>query len=183
MKKIALSILAAAAATLGVGMVASAQNYDDTVEVSPVTPGGGYEATYRNCVVGETITFTQPESTPPTVTATCESVAASLGGSIVGLLVPAQATFGTAVGSFDAGPTAPGTYTLTAVGEQSPQIVTQFTVTAAGTTPPATTPTGGLPATGASGAGSLTWIAVGLFGVGTGLLVVAQVRRRQTRLA
>jgi len=47
------------------------------------------------------------------------------------------------------------------------------------TTVPATIPGAGLPATGSSGMGTTTGIALGLFVVGLGLFIVAQVRRRQ----
>jgi hypothetical protein len=57
--------------------------------------------------------------------------------------------------------------------------VSGATTAPADTTAPTTNPSGQLPATGSSGTNSTTNIALGLFAVGLGLLVVAQVRRRQ----
>jgi hypothetical protein len=53
------------------------------------------------------------------------------------------------------------------------------TTTLGDTIAPTTNPSGQLPATGSSGTNSTSNIALGLFAVGLGLLVVSQVRRRQ----
>ena len=186
MKKFALAMMAASAAVFGFGMVASAQGYDPAVTVDPASPdaGGAYTVTYDNCFVGETITFTQADSTPTEVTAPCEAVAAP--ASILGLLLPQQAALGSAVGSFTAAPTAPGDYTGTAAGVDSPSLPFMFTIagddtttTMAPTTPTTEAPAAALPATGSNGIGTTTGIAIGLLAVGAGLFVVAQIRRRQ----
>jgi hypothetical protein len=174
-KKLAFVLIAAAALVFGAGQVATAQ-YGPSISTGPVTPGGPYTVTYTNCVVGDTITFTQAQSNPTSVQATC---------------LPG----GTATASFAAAPTAAGTYSGTAVGAQSPSLTFTFTLTAPATTVPVTTAPGGggavpttaapggqpggqLPATGSNGLGSTTGIALGLLVVGLGLFVVAQVRRR-----
>jgi hypothetical protein len=51
------------------------------------------------------------------------------------------------------------------------------------TTVAPTVPPGGLPATGSSGIGSTTGIAIGLFLVGLGLFVVTRLRRGQPNAA
>lgn len=189
MKKLALAMIAASAALFGFTAVASAQGYTPASSVTPPTTiGGGYTVTFTNCFVGELITFTQSQSTPTVVTGTC-AASSSITGSVVGLILPQQAARGTARGTFTASPTAPGTYTVTAVGPQSGTQTTTFTVPQQATTttaapattvaPPATTPGGGLPATGSDGIAATTGIAIGLLVVGLGLFVVAQVRRRQ----
>ena len=186
MKKLALALMAAAAAVFGFGIVASAQTYSPAASV-PVAPGPGssYSVTYTNCVVGETITFNQAQSTPATVTGLCTGTSApALNGSILGLLLPQQTANGTATGTFTAAPTAPGTYTGTGTGVNG-TVTFSFTIPgqAATTTTgvPVTTaaPSGQIPATGSSGISTTTTVAIGLLVVGAGLLVVAQVRRRQ----
>ena len=164
MKKLALALMAASAAMFGFGMVAEAQTYDPSVSVGTVTPGGAYTATYTNCVAGETITFSQPESTPTTTTGVCSASRV-------------------ATGTFTNAPTAPGTYTVTASGPTSPARTIVFSLAAAPTTVPATVPGGGLPATGSSGMGTTGGMAIGLLVVGLGLFAVAQVRRRQPSAA
>lgn len=210
MKKLALALMAASAAVFGFGMVAQAQTgYSPSVALTPAAPtaGGGYTAVYRNCTAGDTITFTQAQSTPTSGTAPCIAISVpALTGSVVGLLRPQQAPLGNATFAFAAAPTAPGTYNGTAVGEDSPSqafgftIPGQATTTAVATTAPPTTPPptanaaspttatppaltvpgSGLPATGSDGIGTTTGIALGLLVVGLGLFVVAQVRRRQS---
>ena len=165
-KKLALAVISASL-VFAFGMSAQAQSptpsYSTSVTVGPVTPGGPYTATYSNCVPGETITFTQPQSTPATVTGVCAA-----GGSL-----------GTATASFANAPTAAGDYTVTASGTQSPVRTITFSLGAAGSTVPATVPSGGLPATGSNGLGTATSVGLGLLVVGLGLLVVTQIRRRQ----
>jgi hypothetical protein len=165
MKKFALAVMAASAVVFGSGLPAQAQtpSYSTSVTVGPVTSGGPYTVDYVNCVPGETITFSQPESTPTSVTAVC----------------PGEGTVGTATASFANAPTAPGDYTVTATGTQSPTRTTTFSLAGAGVTVPATVPEAGLPATGSDGVGATTGVALGLLAVGLGLFVVAQIRRRQ----
>ena len=91
------------------------------------------------------------------------------------MLLPQQTALGNATFTFTAAPTAPGTYSGTAVGQQSPSQSFSFTLPGQA----ATTPETGLPATGSDGIGTTTGIALGLLVVGFGLFVVAQVRRRQ----
>ncbi len=190
MRKLALALMATSALVFGLGTVANAQSYSRTVSVSPSTPtaGGPYSSTYTNCTAGETITFSQPQSTPATLTATCVATSAdSITGTVVGLLFPQQtAGLGNATVTFSAAPTAAGTYTVTASGPTSPVQTAVFTIAAQAATttvapavtPAPTTPGSGLPATGSSGISTTTGIAIGLLVVGAGLFIVAQVRRR-----
>ena len=183
MKKLALALMAASAAIFGFGMVAEAQTYTTSVSVGPRdAAGGAVHGHLRQLRAGETITFSQPQSTPETTTGVCVG-SVTLTGSVVGLLLPAQAASGTATGSFTTAPTAPGTYTVTGTGTTSPARTTTFTIAGSTTTVPATVPGGGLPATGSDGTGTTTGIAIGLLVVGLGLFAVAQVRRRQPSAA
>ena len=189
MKKIALALMAASAAVFGFGMVAAAQTtqYGQAISIlNPVTAGAPYTVVYANCVVGDTITFTQPQSTPTSVDGTCVGAGATLTGSVVGLLLPQQQQpSATATATFTSAPT-PGTYNGTAVGQLQPVDPLPVHDSRPGrpprpapTTVPVTVPGGGLPATGSGGIGTTTGIAIGLLVVGLGLFVVAQVRRRQ----
>jgi len=111
--------------------------------LSPAVPtaGGSYRATHPNCRIGEIITFTQPQSTPPTATATCAT-------AVSGLVRPEQAaTTGVATVTFTA-PTAPGSYTVTSTGPTSGTRTTTFVITGPAT---AIVP---LSAGGSSGGGS-----------------------------
>lgn len=75
MRKLALALMAASAAVFGFGIVAQAQTgYDPALTVIQPTAGGSYTVTYQNCVVGDTITFTQAQSTPASGTAPCEAI-------------------------------------------------------------------------------------------------------------
>jgi hypothetical protein len=125
--------------------------------LSPATPtaGGSYRVTHPACRVGDTVTFTQPQSTPPTTTATCAA-------AVAGLRRPAQAaTTGVATVTLTA-PTAPGSYTVTATGPQSGTrtatfvIVSVTSVPASGGSPSGTT-TGTIPATGSSTTAVVVW--------------------------
>ncbi len=104
-----------------------------TVSPSTPTPGGSYRVTFPNCSVGETITFSQSASTPSSVTDVCEASSALTSGSIAGIRMPAQATTGTATGSFTAAPTAPGSYTVTMTGTVSAQRTVTFVIVGAST--------------------------------------------------
>lgn len=128
--------------------------------LSPAVPtaGASYKVTHPNCRVGETITVTQPQSTPTSVTATCAAPAA-------GILRPAQAaTVGTATVTFTAAPTTPGTYTVTSTGTVSGTRtatfvivgVTSTTVSSSGGSPSGTS-TGTIPATGSSTTSIIVW--------------------------
>ena len=99
MKKLALALFAASALLFGVGTVASAQSYSPTLTLSPSPPalGAPFQVTFTNCTIGETVTFTQPQSTPSTVVVTCAAVSGAATGPGLG-----QAT-----ASFTAAPTAP----------------------------------------------------------------------------
>jgi hypothetical protein len=189
MKKRAMALLAVAAAVFGFSNVASAgYGSSSATTPDPPLPGRPYSVTYINCTVGDLITFVQAQSTPSTVTAVCAPVGATLTGSVAGQPLPAEGALGNATGSFSAAPTAPGTYTGNESGPLSAQVTFQFTIpgqiatptTPVATTVPATVPIAGLPATGGPGGrGTITDIAFGLFVVGLGLFIVAQVRRRQ----
>jgi LPXTG-motif cell wall-anchored protein len=185
MKKLALALLASAAAVFGFGMVANAQSYVPVVAppTPPTTLGGAFSVTYNNCFVGETITFTLFGVNGTTVLATVQGPCLSSVsvGSVVGLLLPQQTTNGSATGNFTSSPTAPGTYPIRAQGPTSPVVTTDLVVQGTTTTvaPPVTTPGTGLPATGSDSSTPFTMIAIGLFTVGVGLFAVAQVRRRQ----
>jgi LPXTG-motif cell wall-anchored protein len=185
MKKLALALLASAAAVFGFGMVANAQSYVPVVTppTGPTTIGGAFSVTYNNCFVGETITFTLFGVNGTTVLATVQGPCLSpiSVGSVVGLLLPQQTANGSASGNFTSSPTEPGTYPIRAQGATSPAVTTQLVVQGTTTTvaPPVTTPGGGLPATGSDSSTPFTMIAIGLFTVGVGLFAVAQVRRRQ----
>ena len=173
MKKLALALMAASAVLFSFGAVASAQNYTKTLTVGTPSAGGPYASTYTNCVNGETITFSQPQSTPASISVVCAGQSATA--------------------NFTAAPTAPGTYTITAIGTTSEARSQSFSIAGATATtlpstggagaPGATVPGSGLPATGSNGIGSATTIAIGLLAVGFGLFAVAQVRRRQPNLA
>jgi len=174
MKKFALALMVASAALFGFGAVASAQ-YPTSLTVGTPSAGGPYSSTYTNCVNGETITFSQPQSTPATISVVCAGRSATA--------------------NFTNAPTVAGTYTVTAGGPTSPARTQSFSISGATATTlpatggadgagvPATTPTTGLPATGSNGIGTSTTIAIGLLAVGFGLFAVAQVRRRQPNLA
>lgn len=188
MRKLALAFMAASAAVFGIGMVTSAAGYDVALDIdeNPVA-GGSYTVTYENCFTGDTITFTQPQSTPTSVTGECIGPDPLLvSGSIIGLLRPQiPATYGTATATFTNAPPTGGTFTVTAVGETSPELQLLITVAVPSTTAAPTTtvaptnPPNGLPATGSNGVGTMTSVAIGLFAVGLAMLVVTQVRRRQ----
>jgi LPXTG-motif cell wall-anchored protein len=195
MKKLALAFIAASCLVFGMGQVATAQ-YGQSATLTPANPTAGqvFTVVYGNCFSGETITFT---FNGVTVNVVCANIITSLQ---LGMILPMQAATGTASTQFTA-PTAPGTYPGTARGNQS-QVTVNFQVVipaqattttipattippgtvpgggAATTIPPATVPGSGLPATGSNSSGPTTLIALALFGVGVGLFVVAQVRRR-----
>jgi hypothetical protein len=103
--------------------------------VSPAspTPGGRYQVTYPNCFSGETITFSQPQSTPASVTAVCGSSGALTSGTVAGIRRPLQATTGTATGTFTAAPMVAGTYAVTMKGTQSALRTVTFVVVAGST--------------------------------------------------
>jgi LPXTG-motif cell wall-anchored protein len=190
MKKLALALMSASVAVFGFGMVVSAAGYDPAISVDPASPapGGAYTVTYENCFVGDTITFTQDDSTPTSVTGECEPVNGVVLGSVIALLAQQGPELGVAVGEFDAAPTEAGVYDGTGVGERSPSLPFQFEIKVATeptdpptepTTPTTEAPGGTLPQTGSNGIGTTTGIALGLFAAGLGMFVVAQVRRRQ----
>jgi hypothetical protein len=140
-----------------------------TVTPASPTPGGSYSVGFPSCQVGETITFSQPESTPASVTDVCEASSALTSGSVAGLRMPAQAATGTATGNFTAAPTAPGSYTVTMTGTVSAQRTTTFVIvgastpvtggnTGANTTGSSTGSSGGsIPSTGSSTTSLIVW--------------------------
>ena len=107
------------------------------------TAGASYKVTHPNCRVGDTITVTQPQSTPTSATATCAL-------PVAGVDRPEQAAgTGTATVTFTAAPTAPGTYTVTSTGATSGTRTATFTIV--GATPTTLASTGGIPAGGSTG--------------------------------
>jgi len=136
-----------------------------TVTPATPTPGGSYTVGFPNCTVGEIITFSQPQSTPASVTGTCRAASALSGDGPTGIRRPAQLTTGTATGSFTAAPTAPGSYTVTMTGTSSPQRTVTFVIAAAATPVVGGSSTGGstsgstgtIPSTGSSTTALIVW--------------------------
>lgn len=192
MKKLALALISASALVFGFGVVANAQYTPIPPVVGTVTPGGPVSVRVGCTVGGGNVAFNLP-ATPSSATVACVAADAAPTGSMLGFMFPAQAPTGTATATLTA-PTAPGTYQGTATQGASVQTFTVVvpgqavtttvpaTTVAPGTptTVAATTPGSGLPATGSSGIGTTTGIAIGLLVVGAGLFIVAQVRRRQS---
>jgi len=120
--------------------------------VTPIapSPGGAYTVTYPNCRVGETVTFSQLQSTPASVTATCAAV-------------------GNATASFTAAPLTAGSYTVNMVGSVSGAKTATFVITTAASPvapaapaapiggSPSGTSTGTIPATGSSTTAVVVW--------------------------
>jgi hypothetical protein len=172
MKKLALAIMSAAIAILGFGVVAEAQyGARDGVTVSPSTvpASGNVTLTINGCTPGEVLTVTLEGNVVGT--ATCNA-GATLGSFVTAGLL-SQAGSGSATITFQA-PAAAGTYNGTVVGNLDYNQAFQIVVIAA------STPPGGLPATGSGGIDSTLAVALGLFAVGLGLFGVAQFRRRQS---
>ena len=120
--------------------------------LTPAVPiaGAPYKVTHPNCRVGDTITVTQPQSTPTSATATCA--------------LEQAAAIGTATVAFTAAPTTPGTYTVTSTGATSGTRTATFVIV--GTTPTTLASTGGsssggsnglIPATGSSTTSIIVW--------------------------
>jgi hypothetical protein len=143
-----------------------------TVTPSSPTAGGAYSVAFPSCTVGETITFSQPESSPGSVVDVCEASSALTAGSVAGVRMPSQVTTGTATGSFTAAPTAPGTYTITMTGTTSAQRTTTFVIIGASTPigggsnananantggSPTNSNTGTIPSTGSSTTSLIVW--------------------------
>lgn len=171
MKKLALALMALSASLFGLSAVANAGTYPPptvgvaVVQNPSVAPGGPVFVEIGCAPVGSTVDVTYWTEFPvATVAILCE--ARSTGAAS---LLGAPANAGSAIFETTA-PTTPGTYTGTYVGAATGS----FTITVAG----ATTPGGGLPATGSNGTSTMTIIAIGLFAVGAGLFGVSQVRRR-----
>lgn len=168
MKKFALSVIVAAAAIFGTGVAAQASTYPPGATISSpgaTGPGESFPVTVSGCNPGVVITF---EFEGETKTATCGEPGALTVGT------------GTASTTFVA-PTAGGIYAGTATGTDGFRGTFSVTVAAApATTVAPVTPPGGLPATGSDGTSTMTMMAIGIFIVGGGLLLVSQKRRRQT---
>lgn len=115
-----------------------------TATITPAAPsaGGSYSVSFGRCQVGETITFSQPQSTPVTATATCAAPAA-------------PGATGTASASLTA-PTESGSYTVTMTGTVSAQRTATFVIAGS-----ATPPIGGSNTGGASAGGSPTFGSTG----------------------
>ena len=129
-----------------------------TVTPAAPTPGGAFAVTYPNCRVGETVTFSQAQSTPTSVTATCAAAS--------GLLLPAQAAVANATGSFTASPRTAGSYTVNMVGSVSGAKTATFVITVAATPVTPGAPAGGsssatspgtIPSTGSSTTSVIVW--------------------------
>jgi len=162
-----------------------------TVAPNPVTPGATVTGTITNCFPGEVIPW---DITPggPSGSATCSTTT-----FIASFTFTAPATAGsyTVTAHLPAAPTPPPpAFMLGFLFPRQPvpprprdltvTLVVQqpVTTTAAPTTTLAPTTTAGgagLPTTGSSGTDNLAVIAIGVFIVGAGLLLVSQVRRKQ----
>jgi LPXTG-motif cell wall-anchored protein len=145
-----------------------------SVDPSTVAPGGAVTVTVQNCDAGSTVTITLVSSS---VAVPCVAD----GPVAQGFRAPRQSPQpGTATGVVDA-PTDTGTYTGSASGTSD---ATPFDLPfqVAVELPTASTAADGqdaLPATGSSGVEPLTMAAIALVVVGGGLVIVAQIRRRQ----
>ena len=121
-----------------------------TATLSPAVPtaGASYKVTHPNCRIGETITVTQPQSTPTSATATCAL-------PVAGVDRPEQAAaLGTATVTFTAAPTTPGSYTVTSTGATSGTRTATFVIVGAASpnlVPTTVASTGGIPAGGSTG--------------------------------
>jgi LPXTG-motif cell wall-anchored protein len=167
MKKLALGLISASAAVFGFGLVADAYPPPAvSVSVDDPTPAPNQQlnVTFRGCEPGETVRFVLLSSTD---TSPCNGTSSGLS-----LLLQA-APSGTSIGQVTA-PSSAGTYTGTATGQTSGRTGTFTVVVSQATSPP-----GGLPATGSSGISTSTTVAIGLLVVGAGLFAVSQIRRRQ----
>ena len=120
------------------------------VTLTPAVPAAGasYKVTHPNCRVGDTITVTQPQSTPTSATATCAL-------PVAGLVRPEQAAApGTATVTFAAAPTTPGSYTVTSTGATSGSRTATFVIVGAASpnvVPTTVASTGGSPSGGSTG--------------------------------
>jgi LPXTG-motif cell wall-anchored protein len=173
LKRIGLALAVVGIGVFGVDAAASAQ-YPPAAAIAVVSnqtppPNASFTVTVRNCEAGESVRFSLPTVAP--VTVTCVPPVQSL-TSAAALTEGATAT-ATLVAPAQAGP-----YNGTAELLTS-EITLPFSITVTAVTAPG----GGLPATGSDGTQSFVWYGLGLFAVGAGLVAVAQVRRRQTRLA
>jgi LPXTG-motif cell wall-anchored protein len=173
LKRIGLALAVVGIGVFGVDAAASAQYPPAaaTITQSTQTPaaGGSFTVTVRNCQADEDVRFNVPTRVP--VTVKCLAPAAGLTSS-------AALTEGATATANLVAPDAAGPYNGAAELLTSGVTLTfSITVTAV------TAPEGGLPATGSDGTQSFVWYGLGLFAVGAGLVSVAQVRRRQTRLA
>jgi LPXTG-motif cell wall-anchored protein len=173
LKRIGLALAIVGIGVFGVDAAASAQYPPAAaiVTVANQTPAAGttFSVTVRNCQAGEPVRFTIPTRVP--VTVICQAPAAGLTSS-------AALTEGATATATKVAPDAAGPYNGTAELLTS-QITLPFSITVTAVTAPG----GGLPATGSDGTQSFVWYGLGLFALGAGLVSVAQVRRRQTRLA
>ena len=186
MKKLALVLMAVSASLFGLTAVANAY--------PPATSGTGTIST-SNPRFGEPVRFTTPclpslrivqsvyrdtftfnGRTISWPTISIEEVPCTSNVGAASMLVSAPAT-GTATIVVTA-PSEPGTYTVDYTGAATGSF--SFTVSGAATPAAPGAPGGGLPATGSDSTGTMTMMAIGLFGVGAGLFGVSQMRRRNT---
>ena len=180
MKKLVFSILAVLGITLGASAVSGQYfgPFSASAMPSTVAPGGSVTVTVQNCDDGTPVTITLEDSS---VTVTCAGTAAL----VQGFRAPAQtATPGTASGVVTA-PTDAGAYIGTATGTSDGGPATadfSVTVQVPTSTVPQTNGAGGttLPSTGGGGIEPLAVVAASLLVVGFGLVVVTQIRRRQS---
>lgn len=149
-----------------------------TATVSPASPspGGSYSVSFPNCEVGETITFSQPQSSPASVAGTCRAAAS-----------PGEPT---ATGSFIAAPPTPGSYTVTMTGPVSAQRTVTLVVASAATPvggsnsggatggSPSFGSTGTIPSTGSSTTALIVW---GVLLLGFGRMAILLGRKPKVR--
>ena len=208
MKKLALALISMSAALFGFGAVSQTQAArpvyinPGSLFIETISPNSFI--VYSNCVLGAgNVTFffkvgpyLADTAADASQSSACVAFSPDAGpaGMAMGFVAQtsnggiAQATFNApaAPGSYPGTATqngvqvGAGTVTVTGSGVVGSPAQPATTLPGAATTVPAvTTPPGGLPATGAGGLGTTTTVALGLLAVGSGLLIVAQVRRRQ----
>lgn len=178
MKRLAIAMIIAGAALLGIQGAASAGGYPPdqavrlTTNPSSGPPGFPFTATVSNCFPGETVIFTFQGQTQTT---TCSETTFQ---ASVEFIAPTEAGVYSVVANLT------GEGAIVPVVDRPRTLTFSIEVIGAPTTPPSTqpptTPSGGLPNTGASGIGGTGTIAAILVGGGLLLLVVAQVRRRSS---
>lgn len=175
MKRIGLILMVLGTALIGFNATANAGGYppDQAVRLTATPssgpPGFPFTATVSNCFPGETVIFT---FLGETVTTTCSTTT---------FQASAQFTAPDAAGVYSVTAQLTGEGAIVPVTDRPRFITINVEVIAAPTTTipqPPTTPSGTIPATGASGIDATSTVAIILVGAGALLLLVAQVRRR-----